>query len=226
MTGHEVMEKVRALTGDHTFSRSDEIVLAMQEITRGQSASFLRVIDDDLVKFRSGRSDYLLDAKEVDRVLSVSVKGTTAGNIFWHLMRESGQEQFNDRLKETLVRETGAVETDRPEEYRLLGGDQSTLHVTPTPGGDYTVRVEYIRALRFLPERELPLPQRYHQAVVLLAAGMVMHAMGDEHSERQGNRFRQLGREAVAGLVRDAAPNRRGRIQPPRMGLLNSGRTR
>src|SRR3990167_1108892 len=213
MTGEEILEQVRKLTGDHVWSGYQEINDAYETMCRRSRYWEARQRDEYSVRFQDGVIVYTLPMSRIRVLESVWVRYNDDYQE-WRELTEASDATFEQSV--LANRGTDGTDTeDVPDVYRLEGPDQ--MRVSPTPDGSYSVRLVYIGNPAPITRTATPiLPESYHRIIAKLAAVNVLRL--PPLTEEKGNLAARYDKEvqmAYLNLAFDSSINRSaGPIRP------------
>jgi len=200
-----ILETVRELTKDPSFSSYGEINRAYREIGRLTHWNFLRRSSQNLLSFKASTSSYALDMSQMRRLTAIRFKKVTDQQE-WKLMEEVTRSLLESRVRDNR-RSDGTDDEKAPEVYHIEG---STLLVAPSPDQSYTVRVEWIANMEELDEEVEPQsPEDHDDMIAYLAASNALHRPGASESDvMMGDRFRAMAMGDFDNMLGDVHPNR------------------
>lgn len=232
MNGEEMLQEVRRLSHDDLLADYSDLHRALRRYCQITSFPFLREIDDAAITFRDGVAEYTFADLGLRKLEAIWVQGDEDGA--WHLMQEADPLAF-ESLHNDSIGADGTTEENRPERYRLTGGDFIRIRVTPIPDQTYNGRIDGIVNTPVVGRlTELPGPSEYHPAVARMAAGYHYQHLATAFLRKEGTKsevdiltYREMmgaGRALEGGAlaemhafaVRDVTPNRLEHLQWPK----------
>lgn len=219
MNGDQILNEVRVIIGEMTYSRYNEINRAYREIGRLCHHNWLRGQTEDALSFADGESTYWIDLSNIRALTGVWVKGIESGTVYWHELQETPRESFEERSA-IHIQPDGTDRESRPQYFKILEmTDQSIkIEVTPVPDQTYSAKIEYIRNIEDINRAITPsMPEAYHDIIADMAAGYILRRNPNPKQAQRGVLLEQQARQiAVNGLVRDSHTNRIKSISRPR----------
>ena len=209
MRGGELLDRVKRLTGDHSWSDFTEINNAYRELLVRAGAEVVKVRDETSVAFKSDVKRYTLPSERIRRLESIWVKATD-GQREWRQMTQFSDDDFEAEVLRNKTT-TGADDTDTPSVYRLHGGIVEQLEINPVASGDFPVRLLYLGEPEELERGSVPiLPVSYHWMIANLAAAEVLEYSEEQVKQAKASGLRRLVARQYERLAHDMTPNRAG----------------
>jgi hypothetical protein len=141
MTGEEILNEVRFLTGIDNWGRYQEINRAFRRICQETSFNFLREVMLNAIPIKAGVAEYEFDTSTIRKIERFWIFGTQSGEQFYHLAEEA-PPQFFEEIVAKRVRPDGSNNETRPTHYKIEG---NTITFTPVPDTDYATRLDIIK---------------------------------------------------------------------------------
>ena len=204
--GSKILEEVQYLLDDPGYRRYVEINRAYRTLAKNTAWNWLRESSESLLEFASTVSSYTLDTSNVRRITNIWVKG--GSDQRYRLIEEVPLELFEEKVLESID-ENGTSSNARPMYYKLEGGSQPKITLTPIPDQAYTVRVDYIASVTEIKaDTDVNLPHDYFDLVAMLATGYILERLSDPERKQLGMTYIIRATEDVDNMVRDAHANR------------------
>jgi len=224
MTGEELLNEVRLRANEHDITSPLLINRALRRYCRVTSFPWLREVDDAVLVFMDGVSEYLLSDIGLRRIDRIWIQDETS--LKWSMLGELDPESF-EREARSRRRSDGTDGGDKSLYWKI---EDTTVTVTPTPDQTYKGRIDGIAETPVIErQKELPGPKEYHELVAQLAAGYHMQAKARRIQDESTNEFDLTKAQQVmasgrseeakalvdiqAFLVRDSTPNRMRHLQ-------------
>lgn len=233
MNGEELRDYVRFRVADHGLDNYVNGQRALRRYCQAAKFPWLKDIAGALIKFQSGKAEYLLGETGLRALQQVWVQDGDTGE--WTLL-----DPLEDREFEAAVREAtddnGTTDDTPPTGYRLYGPDGLTLQIVPTPAQDYEGRISGIANTPVIDRMaELPGPSDYHELIgdlwvglelqhqaltMLKSAGTEMQLSTALQLKIAGQQMESTALAAMQKVVSDAFGQQRDSLQAPKQRLM------
>ena len=202
-----ILETVRELVKDPTYSSYADINRAHRQIGRLTNWNFLRKSSTSLLAFSGSTASYTLDMSAMRRLTAIRFKKTTAEQE-WVLLEEVPRHLYESKVRSNR-RSDGTDDEKPPEFFYLEGGPTATILLAPTPDTNYTARVEYIAKIAEIEQDVEPqTPADYDDIVSYLAAGLILERTDNDAKIALGSRYTGRAMAEFEKMVADVHPNR------------------
>ena len=204
--GKQLLDEVQLYIDDPSYSRFVEINRAYRKLCMLVDYNWLRKEGENLLEFEADTSTYTIPMSGIRVIEGIYVKG--GSDARWKLLEETPPLLF-----ETVVRENqdlnAADNTSKPVAYKLEGGPNYTMSITPVPDQAYDVRINYIESTEEIKiDSQVNLPSDYSDTVSQLAAGYILERNKDELRQRYGLTLIARATGEFENVVRDSHKNR------------------
>lgn len=208
--GGKILTEVQYLLDDPSYKRYVEINRAYRDVAKNTAWNWLRGSSETLLKFESTVSSYFIDSSNIRRITGIWVKG--GDDQRYRLLEEVPLELFETKVVESID-QNGTSSNARPMFYKLEGGPQPKVTLTPIPDQAYTVRVDYIESVEEISQdTDVNLPHDYFDLVAMLAAGYILERVADPERKQLGDRYMMRATQGLSDMVKDSHANRTGGI--------------
>jgi hypothetical protein len=184
MRADAVMEIVRSLVNDPSYSDWTLINIAFQDICRITKWQWLKVEDEGLLAFKANKQDYLLDMSNIRSLLAIWVYGEDSDDVRWYQLEERRGWTFEEEVKK-FVQPDGTLNNARPFFFKKTATNSTPLtkiSVIPIPDQDLLGRVDSIKEVgELLPTTILPFNYNYGSALALMTAGYILESSEKEN---------------------------------------------
>ena len=209
MTGNEIRQEVRHLINDPKYARFVEIDRAYRRLCRATKFNWLRASSEDLLKIKGDDTGPYVISMDGIRVLQRIWVKEPDDHERWRMMEEVPVQLFESKVSDNRNNDA-TDQTARPKFYKLEGGPDLSVTVTPSPDSDYTTRVDYIRFIQGVDgATKIAMPPAYHDTLARLAAGYIMeHRAISPEDFGKGKAWQAEAMGDVEDMVEDSHPNR------------------
>ena len=206
MKGKRILDEVRFLIHDPSYTRFHEINRAYRKICKLTDFNWLRKEDETAVAFSADTSTYTIPMSNIRVLQDVYVKG--GNDARWKQLEETTPRLFEIKVRESQDL-NASDNTSKPVYYKLEGGPDYILSISPTPDQAYSVRLNYIQTTpEIVIDSEVNIPGNYFDTVSMLASGYILQHSSDERLRGEGSQFVSEAFSEFDNLVRDSHHNR------------------
>jgi len=206
MKGKRILDQVKYFLNDPSYSRFHEVNRAYRKVCILTDHNWLRREDETALAFETDTSTYTIRMDNIRVLQDVSVKG--GNDARWKQLTEVDPRLFEIKVRE--AQDLNAEDnTTKPVYYKLEGGPNYKLSISPTPDQAYSVKLSVIDSTPEIKiDSDVNIPSDYIDTVAMLAASYIMGRSSSEQTQREGIQLQAEAFSEFDNLVTDAHHNR------------------